>query len=252
MPTPAKNSYDEIDRIEEECLVKLAGIDGYKIVVTSMGCSGRALQKRLWNKQDNIFLFDFGSLMDAICGWGTRDWINLTHFDTQEFMKALKKELSNVKNNQIKIMCTSALIPVNYDMRKEEYHRSFKKIRQYGYEPYIVEAFHCGTPSYLEEYSNHVFYSCLHNNNLSNKGVNEAVSMIECLRHFKFNDNQMIVKLTGRYLLESPEFLRLIENNPEIDMFVKCLTAKEHWDYALTGCLQSDATSLRKCWKILI
>lgn len=95
VPTPSRNSYNEIDRIEKECLEKLAYVNGYKIIVTSMGCSGRILQKRLWNQLDHVFLFDFGSLMDAICGWDTRDWIRLAHFDSQRFVNVLKKELGN-------------------------------------------------------------------------------------------------------------------------------------------------------------
>ena len=77
VPTPDRNSYSEMDRIEMECLEAIAQDDSYKIIVVSMGCSGRVLEKRLWNKRDNIFLFDFGSLMDALCGWPTRDWIEI-------------------------------------------------------------------------------------------------------------------------------------------------------------------------------
>lgn len=93
IPTPDRNSYYEIDRIEQECLQIANSIPDYKIIITSMGCSGRALQKRLWNKLDNVFLFDFGSLMDAICGWATRDWITLTHFDSDRFCQTLEREL---------------------------------------------------------------------------------------------------------------------------------------------------------------
>ncbi len=78
VPTPDRNSYSEIDRIERDCLDILADEKGYKVVIVSMGCSGRVLEKRLWKKVDNIFLFDFGSLMDALCGWPTRDWIENT------------------------------------------------------------------------------------------------------------------------------------------------------------------------------
>ena len=93
IPTPPQNSYSEIDRIEQECLEIAKNYQEYTIIVTSMGCSGRALQKRLWHKLDNVFLFDFGSLMDAICGWDTRAWISLTHFSPEDFHETLEKEL---------------------------------------------------------------------------------------------------------------------------------------------------------------
>lgn len=77
VPTPDRNSYSEMDRIEQECLnaIALDRHNNYKIIIVAMGCSSRVLEKRLWKKVDNIFLFDFGSLMDALCGWPTRDWI---------------------------------------------------------------------------------------------------------------------------------------------------------------------------------
>jgi len=91
VPTPARQSYEEIDRIEQECLDKIPKDHRYKIIITAMGSAGKALQKRLWHKLDNVFLFDFGSLMDALCGWNTRAWITLTGFDHHVFIKLLKE-----------------------------------------------------------------------------------------------------------------------------------------------------------------
>lgn len=66
-PTSIINSHKQIDGIEKECLEKIPNNAEYKIIVTAMGVSGKALQKRLWKKLDNIFLFDFGSLIDGFC-----------------------------------------------------------------------------------------------------------------------------------------------------------------------------------------
>ena len=54
-----------------------------------MGCSGRAMQKRIWDNYNNVFLFDFGSLMDALCGDKTRAWIELTNFDKSTILDLL-------------------------------------------------------------------------------------------------------------------------------------------------------------------
>lgn len=96
--TPSIHSYYQIDRIEKEALEKLQGKKGYKVIITAMGCSGRPLQKRLWNQLDDVFLFDFGSLLDAICGWNTRAWIGITHdsFDHGKFLRTLKLEMAKV------------------------------------------------------------------------------------------------------------------------------------------------------------
>lgn len=91
IPTAPHSCYDDIDNIEQEVLNKLPNKNEYKVIVTCMGPSSKALQKRLWPKIDNVFLFDFGSLMDAICGWNTRWWIKDTHFDAQNFLTLLSK-----------------------------------------------------------------------------------------------------------------------------------------------------------------
>lgn len=89
IPTPSSNSYAHIGRIERDCLEKISQDTTYKVIVTAMGCSGRVLQKRLWKKNDQVFLFDFGSLMDALCGWKTRAWIELNTINKDLFLKEL-------------------------------------------------------------------------------------------------------------------------------------------------------------------
>lgn len=73
--TPQKNSYDKINEIEKESIVELNKISNFGVVVVAMGCSGRVLMKRLYKRNYNIFLFDFGSLLDGICGNESRPWL---------------------------------------------------------------------------------------------------------------------------------------------------------------------------------
>lgn len=85
--TPATNAYSAINEIEDHAQKILEHQDHeYKVVIVSMGCSGRILTKRLWKNRKNIFIFDFGSLMDALCGWNTRAWIELTQFDKDQIL----------------------------------------------------------------------------------------------------------------------------------------------------------------------
>ncbi|KKP36089.1 MAG: hypothetical protein UR26_C0001G0133 [candidate division TM6 bacterium GW2011_GWF2_32_72] len=94
IPTPSSNSYSSINQIEIAAIQNLNKNNDYKIVVISMGCSGRPLAKRLWKKVDNIFIFDFGSLMDALCGQDTRYWHKHMDFNYfKKFREQLKKEL---------------------------------------------------------------------------------------------------------------------------------------------------------------
>lgn len=100
VPTPDQQAYDAIDEVEQACIkhIEAADPNEYKIIITSMGCAGRVLQKRLWKRFDNIFLFDFGSLMDALSGMNTRAWIQLNSFDNKEFLKKFVEYL--IQNNK--------------------------------------------------------------------------------------------------------------------------------------------------------
>jgi hypothetical protein len=73
--TPSRNSYDRIDNIEMEAIKELDFFTDFVVVVVAMGCSGRVLMKRLYKKDYNVFLFDFGSLLDGICGVHSRQWL---------------------------------------------------------------------------------------------------------------------------------------------------------------------------------
>jgi len=91
IPTPPRDAYSDVDRIERECLEKIANDGEYKIIVTAVGPVGKIIQKRLWDKYDNVFFFDFGSLIDALCGWNTRQWIQLTRFNAKSFINRMRQ-----------------------------------------------------------------------------------------------------------------------------------------------------------------
>ncbi len=92
IPTPERNAFNEIDRIEQEAIRLLGNKKSYCLVVIAMGCSGRILAKRLWPQVENIFLFDFGSLMDLLCGWKTRAWMDHFSFDQKAFLQKLNDQ----------------------------------------------------------------------------------------------------------------------------------------------------------------
>ena len=89
--TPERDSYNEIDRIEKElCALLDENKQEFKVVVVAMGCPGRILQKRILKKGYNVYLFDFGSLLDAFSGTSTRAWIRLSG-GTEYFQNILKE-----------------------------------------------------------------------------------------------------------------------------------------------------------------
>lgn len=92
--TPSKNAYDEIDRVENEALDVLKKNSYFSVVCVAMGCSGRPFMKRIWENNFNVFLFDFGSLLDGIEGNKTRTWLKINEIDYD----LLLKDLDKVKN----------------------------------------------------------------------------------------------------------------------------------------------------------
>lgn len=209
IPVPSQQVYGQIDRIERECLEKISNGDEYKVVVIAMGCTGNILQKRLWRKLDNVFLFNFGSLIDALCGLDSRAWIKLSKFNAEKFLKLL--------SNEVRVICTAALISQQFEERKHEYIHSLDVLTELGYEPFIIEACKNGGPTFLEEFSRNVCYSKVNNPKLKNKGVNEARSLLAGLNHFNFSEDDIVIKLTGRYHFTSENFIRIVESSPEVD-----------------------------------
>ena len=129
--------------------------------------------------------------------------------------------LSSLFPHATRIMYTSALIPNSFASRKVEYIESLKAIEALGYLPntYVIESGPWIPESFFSQYAPHIFYANT-NKALDNKGVNESMAMIRGLEHYHFDEGDMIVKLTGRYLLTNDSFLRTIENHPEVDAFI--------------------------------
>ncbi len=131
----------------------------------------------------------------------------------------------------MKVLATSALIPENYQIRKWEYQQSFSTINRFGHDLYVTECYQEAGPAFIEEYSKNVYYSNV-NANLRNKGVNETNALIKAFEYFNFDPEDLIVKITGRYILETDSFFKNLEDfdcvyNPRGDQaFFGCFALK--------------------------
>ncbi len=132
----------------------------------------------------------------------------------------------------IVILCTGALIQQKSEERKAEYITVLNILNQQPLPVFFVES--CSTEgfSYLNDYCSHVFYSHSNNFKLKNKGVNEAKAMIKALKYFNFDDDILIIKLTGRYPFNNFNFINLILQNQSYDAFVKY----DNHGQVYTGC----------------
>ena len=125
-------------------------------------------------------------------------------------------------DNPIKFVCTAALVPGEYESRRQQYIASFELLNKYGCDLYVIESIANG-PTFLDDYCKNVCYT--HSNvPLKSKSYNEATSLSIGLKQFNFKPGTMIIKLTGKYPLKTDEIIQLVRNNPDADAFVKPYT----------------------------
>lgn len=139
--------------------------------------------------------------------------------------------------SQIHVMVTSAQLRIRVEERTEEYLRCFYALKLYGFDPWIIEATNINS-SLFDTLSKRVLYPQKHNDDLKNKGVNETMSMRACIPFLPFEDEDIVVKITGRYYLYDRTFFDIIkEYDSDFDAFVcygKNFVGKDH---IFTGCL---------------
>ena len=91
-----------------------------------------------------------------------------------------------------------------------------------------------------------VFYTNNNIHNFKNKGVNEMLDIKEVIEYYDINDEDIIIKLTGRYKVISPLLLNEIDEN--YDAFVKFFGVRslkyEKYDCVL-GCYAMRAKYLK-------
>lgn len=83
------NSYNEIDRIFLESKNANNNLNEFSGISVAMGCSGGPLIKRISNENKNVFLFDFGSLLDGFMGVESRTWLKVADIDYETLIKGL-------------------------------------------------------------------------------------------------------------------------------------------------------------------
>jgi hypothetical protein len=83
----------------------------------------------------------------------------------------------------------------------------------------------------------------LTNNNrlpVSNKGIKELQDIFDCIDHCNIRDNDFIVKLTGRYILDdNSEFMNVVKNNhiTNYDCIIKYGSLYKPVDYKTNECI---------------
>lgn len=126
--------------------------------------------------------------------------------------------------NKIIIAISTAIINDNLSVedRLKEYAECFDIIKNLGYEFHIVETA-VEKSDFLEGYSKNVFYTNV-NGSYNNRGTNYVNAFRKFLNESDFEDDDIIIHITGRYPLTDDSF------------FVKCLSL----DSDKVGCFKKD------------
>jgi len=91
---PPKSAYSNIDEWWPEVENNCADVE---IIIVSAGAATKVVAKRLWNKNLNIQLFDFGSIIDAVDGKVTRTWIRLVGHRVNKILPKEYREKNPLK-----------------------------------------------------------------------------------------------------------------------------------------------------------
>lgn len=201
-----------VDELTLVCNELLRETDDFTVIVTSLRGISPLLQHRLL-LEHNVVVIDMDALYDVLSD------------DTQQPLD-LNRFYKLMAHNVI-IMSTAALISgpeiyKDYDRRKAQYIKSIEMFNEMGYEPYIIEVCADGK-SFLDDYCHQVLYTQSNDLSYVNKGVNEAKSMLLFLETYKdmIQEDDIIIKTTGRYHCTDDYFIRLVEDNDNYAGFVK-------------------------------
>ena len=155
--------------------------------------------------------------------------------------------LSPLFAEKIHVIFTSALISKEFDQRKKEYLASLQQFRKFGLEPWIIEATNIDA-SFFDKISSQVLYPNEHDDSFSNKGVNENRSILACIPCLAFNDEDIIIKFSGRYFLKDSHLLSTIEQTLS-DYDVWGIHGKNFVssDHLFTGCFAMRWKYYKQC-----
>ena len=113
--------------------------------------------------------------------------------------------------------------PTDFEHRKNRYINSIKPLLSLienddSIKPIVVEN-NGLRQTYLDELNCDVFYTDNNKLNFYHKGVNELLDIQEVIRHYNIQDDDVIIKLTGRYKILDSTFINLVKNKAIIDDF---------------------------------
>jgi hypothetical protein len=137
------------------------------------------------------------------------------------------------------LVITTSLIPIKHEERKQQYiagiQRALENIKDSDIKPVIVEN-NGKRPTFLDNFGVPVLYT---NTNFSDheKGNKELLDIRLAIDHFKIQNNDLIIKLTGRYLMKSDLFIKTILDNPDKDCYLRYGSYEKPVKHQMNDCI---------------
>ena len=112
---------------------------------------------------------------------------------------------NNIDNSKIYIIITTSLIDDYYKEREIQYINginSVLKIAKNKYKIIIVEN-NGRRKTFLDKFGVEVNYTNNNKQSIKNKGIKEILDILNCIDKYHIKDNDFVVKITGRYILDN-------------------------------------------------
>lgn len=115
---------------------------------------------------------------------------------------------------------------INFDARKKRYIMCINKLLEFlkeypNIKPIIVEN-NGDKDTYLNDINCEVLYTNNNSIDTENKGMNELMDIQDTIKHLSANDDDIIIKLTGRYRMIDPKFIEIVTQNIDnYDAFIR-------------------------------
>jgi hypothetical protein len=122
----------------------------------------------------------------------------------------------------IYVLVTTSLIFKDFELRKNQYRAGINNVKKLFNNCKIIIIENNGArKTFLDDFDVDVFYT---NNNSFNyeKGYTELKDINDCISNFLIDDDDFIVKITGRYLLDkNSNFVNNIKNIDKYECLIK-------------------------------
>lgn len=168
----------------------------------------------------------------------------------------------------IYFIITCCLIEKDYEIRKEQYINGISTLLKLVKVPckFIIVENNGKRETFLDNFGIDVLYTTNNSIRTNNKGIKELKDIWDCIQYFNIQDDNFIVKITGRYILqENSEFINTLSNN-KWDCIIKygnCQYTTKHkvpecltvligmkCEYVKKIKIPSEHENVERCWAI--